>query len=262
MAKEPSAWDKNQEGKHKIIIEKFFSRKLKSALKRSKNPLQVGDDIATILEKSDKEVVKIVTPRAIRKWASERTLKKWQRIINDPRMLMELRIIGKSIANTMRPLAGNNFALWITKILNTYFEDTKLPLKAIMKGKIKAELSRKFRVKIKGQQENRDYKPDIDIILVRSDLNEKAVAIISSKTTLAERVMQTISWSRFLKSKTSSMKKIKIYLVTAWDTFEMGTNRERVQELDGVYVCNKEVSEYGKIKRFSKIGEELKRLCC
>lgn len=49
-------------------------------------------------------------------------------------------------------------------------------------------------------------------------------------------------------------------LVTAWDTFESGANKERVQELDGIYVCNKNVKEYGKIKLFSKITSDLDKL--
>jgi len=102
-----------------------------------------------------------------------------------------------------------------------------------------------------GKRGVRDYKPDIDIVLVRTDLNNKPVVILSAKTTLAERIMQTITWSRYLK--------IPIMLVTAWETFESGTNRERVQELDGVYVCNTKVKEYGNIKRFSKIAGDLKK---
>jgi len=251
-------WDKSKEAEFKSFIKEFFERKIDSYLKK-KNALLVGNDTASILKNSDKEVAKLVIRRAVRKWASQKTFRKWQRVIDDPKMLLELRVIGKSVANTMRPLAGNKFTSWIAKILNVHFTNSKMPLRAITKGKIKTALSASFRVKMKGQKELRDYKPDIDIILVRSDLNEKPVAIISTKTTSRERMTQTISWSRFLKS--SPMKKLKIYLVIAWDVFGNGANKERAQELDGVYVCNKEVSEYGKIKRFSKIGQELKRLC-
>ncbi|MDI6758668.1 MAG: hypothetical protein QMD94_03220 [Candidatus Omnitrophota bacterium] len=52
----------------------------------------------------------------------------------------------------------------------------------------------------------------------------------------------------------------KIYSVTAWENFRSGTNRERVQELDGIFVCNEDILEYGKIKRFSKILEEFKKI--
>jgi len=243
-------WTKNQENKFKEVIRKFFDDKINNALRGAKNPLQIGDTLSDLLKSLDEDVVKIITPRAVRKWASAKTFPKWQQILKDPQMIIELREIGKSIANTMRPLAGNNFALWVAEILNKYFEQENIPLQALTSGKIRNALAKEFIHKI-GKRGVRDYKPDIDIILVRIDLNNKPMAIISAKTTLAERIMQTISWSRYLK--------IPILLVTAWETFESGTNRERVQELDGVYVCNTKVKEYGNIKRFSKIAADLKK---
>lgn len=245
-----SQWNKNQETEFKKIIRKFFDDKIELELKKSKNPLKVGDGLASLLKNSDADVVKIVTPRAVKKWASKYTLPKWEKILEDPQMVLELREIGKSIANTMRPLAGNNFALWVARILNKYFTQKKFPLEAIMSGRIKRDLSRNLITKT-GRRGVRDYRPDIDIILIRTDQDNKPVAIISAKTTLAERIMQTISWSRYLK--------IELFLVTAWDTFESGANRERVQELDGVYVCNKDVKEYGNIKLFSKITKDLEK---
>lgn len=246
-----SNWDKKQEAEFKQVIRKFFDDKIDSVLKKTKNPLKIGNDLANLLKKSDKDVVKIITPRAVKKWASEKTFPKWEKIIKDPQMLLELRIIGRSIANTMRPLAGNNFALWVAKILNTYFKQNSIYLEAVTGGEIKKDIERNLITKT-GKRGVRDYRPDIDIILIRTDKDNKPVAIISAKTTLAERIMQTIAWSRYLK--------IKIFLVTAWDTFESGTNRERVQELDGVYVCNKDVKEYGNIKLFSKITKDLEKL--
>lgn len=247
---ESNNWNKSQESEFKEIIKKFFDVKISDALRRAQNPLQIGDGLADLLKNSDKDVVKIITPRAVRKWASTRTFPKWNQILKDPQMLVELRAIGKSIANTMRPLAGNNFALWVAAILNKYFEKQNIPLQALTSGKVKNTIAKEFIHKA-GKRGVRDYKPDVDIVLVQTDLNNKPIAIISAKTTLAERIMQTISWSRYLK--------IPILLVTAWETFESGTNLERVQELDGVYVCNTKVKEYGNIKRFSKIAEGLKK---
>lgn len=243
-------WNKNQESEFKEIIRRFFDEKIDSVLYESKNPIEIGNNLASILKNSDEDVVRIITPRAVKKWASSKTLLKWEQILKDPQMILELREIGRSIANTMRPLAGNNFALWVAKILNAYFIQNKIPLEAITSGQIKKELTKRFITKNskKGVQ---DYKPDIDIVLIRTDKKDKPVVIISAKTTLAERIMQTINWSRFLE--------MPIFLVTAWETFEGGTNRERVQELDGVYVCNKDVREYGNIKMFSKITKDLKK---
>lgn len=243
-------WSKNQESEFKDIIKKFFDGKISGALEKTKNPLHIGDMLSDLLKNSDKNVVKIITPRAVRKWASARTFPKWEKILEDPQMIVELREIGKSIANTMRPLAGNNFALWVATILNKYFQQQSIPLQALTSGKIKNALGKEFVNRV-GKRGVRDYRPDIDIVLTRTDLDNKPVAILSAKTTLAERIMQTISWSRYLK--------IPIMLVTAWETFESGANRERVQELYGVYACNTKVKEYGNIKRFSRIAEDLKK---
>ena len=72
--------------------------------------------------------------------------------------------------------------------------------------------------------------------------------------------MQTINWRRYIRHLPKEVSRLKIYLVTAWEDFKSGTNRERVQELDGVFVCNEDVLEYGKIKKFSKILEEFKKI--
>lgn len=204
-------WDKNQEDEFKAIVKKFFSEKIEKVLSKSDNPLHVGDNLGAILKNSDEEMVKIVTPRAVKKWASAETLSKWEKILEDPQMILELRIIGRSIANTMRPLAGNNFALWVAKVLNAHFLKSTIPLKAITSGKIKGDLNKELIVKQKGLRGTRDYKPDIDIVLVRTDKDNLPVAIISAKTTLAERVMQTISWSRYIKTAPMRSKSMKIF---------------------------------------------------
>lgn len=254
-----SNWNQIQENEFKNKIKNFFNSVINSALKKSKdNPLEVGNDLASILKNSDKAVVRMITPRAVKKWASPKTLSKWEKLLQNSQMVLELREIGKSIANSMRPLAGNNFALWVAKVLNSYFAQKNIPLKAITGGKIKKELNKSFIKKLKGSKVERDYKPDIDIVLINN--NEKPVAIISAKTTLAERIIQTINWHRYLETLPKEISNIKIFLVTAWDTFETGVNKDRVQELDGVYVCNRKVKEYGNIKIFSKIMDDLKKL--
>jgi len=256
---EKENWNEQQETEFKEVIKEFFNKKIIGALGAETNPIMVGDKLSKILENSDDEVVRIITPRAIKKWASSETLPAWEKIIKNKKMVSELRNIGKSIANTMRPLAGNTFTLWVSIILNEYFNKNKIPIKAVTSGPIIKEISKSFIIKEKNGEGHKDYKPDIDIVLVKIPTN-KPLAIISAKTTLAERVMQTISWSRFLKEDSLKYKKLKIFLVTAWDTFESGTNRDRVQELDGVYVCNEKVKEYGNIKLFSKIVTDIKSL--
>src|SRR3989338_8864272 len=99
-----------------------------------------------------------------KKWASKETYPRWKKIISNKTMAVELRIIGRSIANGMRPLAGNNFTNWIASILNAYFISRKMPLRAWTSGPIKTGLSKglvKKQVRGKGIK---DYRPDIDIV--------------------------------------------------------------------------------------------------
>lgn len=255
-----NSWTKKAEDHWRITKEKFFDKKLEKALSQHKNPLIVGDKLAQLLKDSEKDAVDFTAPRAVRKWASKRTINKWEMILKDKRMVAELRNIGKSIANTLRPLAGHKFSQWVCKVLNKSFEYHALPFECTTKGKIRNSLAKKLIIKKKGQI-IQNLKPDIDIIVLRKiNKRRKPVAIISAKTTLAERVMQTINWRRYIKQLPRDVGRLRIYLVTAWEDFRSGANRDRVQELDGVFVCNESVVEYGKIKKFSKILREIKKI--
>ncbi|MEK7396853.1 MAG: hypothetical protein AAB116_07930, partial [Candidatus Poribacteria bacterium] len=71
----------------------------------------------------------------------------------------------------------------------------------------------------------------------------------------------TISWHNYLKTMPQEIHDIKLFLVTAWEKFDKDSvNRNRVQQLDGVYVCNTDVIEFGNIKLFSKIIDDFKAL--
>jgi len=100
-------------------------------------------------------------------------------------------------------------------------------------------------------------KPDIDIVLYLKR-NNLPIAIISCKTTLAERIMQTIRWKEHVSLLPNDVSLIKIFLVSAWENFKGKTLRNRVSVLDGVYAANEEVVEGDNIKRLSKIYDDLK----
>ena len=255
MAKE-QAWNPDLEKEFKETIHTYFNEKINNEL-NSKNALKVGDNLGQLLKNSEEDIVKIITPRAVKKWASPETLPLWEEFLKNEQMILELREIGKSIANSMRPLAGNNFAIWVTKVLNKAFENEKLPISASTTGDAKKALNKAID---EFSKSNKSFKPDIDIVVVKSE-NIEIIAIISAKTTLAERVMQTISWNNYLQTLPKDIQKIKLFLVTAWETFDKeSANKERVQQLDGVYVCDTNVVEYGNIKKFSKIIEDIKEL--
>jgi hypothetical protein len=249
-------WNNELEKEFKNTIHQYFDEKINNEL-NSKNVLQVGDNLGQLLKDSEEDIVKIITPRAVKKWASPETLPLWEKFLKNEQMILELREIGKSIANSMRPLAGNNFAIWVTKVLNKAFEIEKLPITASTTGEAKKALNKAID---EFSKSNKSFKPDIDIVVVKSEKIE-VIAIISAKTTLAERVMQTISWSNYLQTLPKDIQKIKLFLVTAWEVFDKeSVNKERVQQLDGVYVCSPDVKEYGNIKKFSKIIDDLKEL--
>lgn len=130
------SWTDKDEIKWKNNIEVFFAKVFESDL-YVRSPLEFGDSLFKIFKESEIEAVRLVAPRAIRKWASTETAEKWQKIIDDDKMLLELRNIGKSIANTLRPLAGNKFAMYVAKILNATFDKEQLRLTCQTSGKEK-----------------------------------------------------------------------------------------------------------------------------
>jgi predicted house-cleaning noncanonical NTP pyrophosphatase (MazG superfamily) len=252
-------WNKALEKEFQETIRDYFDDKINEYLENSVNYIEAGNNLAQLLKSSEEDIVRIITPRAVKKWASDETLPLWEEFLKNERMILELREIGKSIANSMRPLAGNNFAMWVAKILNKAFQSEKLSLLAVTSGEVKQKLNRFFDNYSK--QENQSFKPDIDIVVANLSNNSKPIVIISAKTTLAERVMQTISWHNYLKTMPQEIHDIKLFLVTAWEKFDKDSvNRNRVQQLDGVYVCNTDVIEFGNNKLFSKIIDDFKAL--
>jgi hypothetical protein len=256
-------WTDENEEKWRNECHSLFERKLKEALQQTTNPLEVGNRLGDILKELETDAAQLVIPRAVYKWAKPEHLALWEPILQDESTLSELRSIGTSIANTMRPLAGNVFAHWVAEVLNQAFECYSLPLKCTTKGKIKAELSKNLT--IKQGQEQVSLKPDMDMVIVHpakaKPKQQRALVIISAKTTLAERVLQTITWKRYMAQVPEEVRHIRVFLVTAWETFpENDINRQRIQELDGVYVCNMSVQPYGRIKPFSAIIADIKEL--
>lgn len=256
-------WTSDLENEFKENINKLFEAKIKECIESSVNAAEAGNNLAELLKSLENEIVKIVTPRAVKKWASAETLPLWEKFLENDKMISELREIGKSIANSLRPFAGNRFATWVALVLSNCFMEEKLPLVAVTKGKIKQSLVKLFKEKqLSEPEEVQEFKPDIDIVVARNDLDKVVpIVIISAKTTLAERVMQTISWQNHIQDRSDELKNLKLFLVTAWETFDKNNaNKYRVQQLDGVYVCNPDVQEFGKIKLFSKIIDDLKAL--
>ena len=108
--------------------------------------------------------------------------------------------------------------------------------------------------------------PDADIVIYSPE-NYQVVAIISSKTSLAERVAQTGYW-KFKLLESQNTKHIRVYLVTT-DSGNVLTKLHPAKksriiaevELDGSYVLTQEdVEESDKVKLFEHFIEDFKQL--
>ena len=246
----------NSEDEFKEFIEKIFEDTIDENIKKY-GIEKVGLHLGNILKSMDSAVVSKVVPRAIEKHTSGEIQKELKSLISkNEDYIKALRKIGVSVANSLRPIAGNRFTLMVAKILKPQLN--KIGLDCVTSGPIKSKLNKILVVKT--DTGDKDLKPDIDIIVFEKDNPQKILAIISCKTTLAERVMQTVRWKDSLSTLPEDYKNIKVYLVTAWETFENVTHRNRVHQLDGAYSCNENVKEDDKVKKFDKLVPDLAKL--
>lgn len=108
--------------------------------------------------------------------------------------------------------------------------------------------------------------PDVDVVIFSPE-NCTPVAIISSKTTLRERVAQTGYW--FLKLKGSKItKNIKVFFITLDEDGDLivkypAKKGRAIAEVDtdGTFVItNKMIEESDKVKKFERFLDEIKKL--
>ena len=108
--------------------------------------------------------------------------------------------------------------------------------------------------------------PDADIVVYNPE-DSQIIAIISSKTSLAERIAQTGYW-KFKLLEDENTKHIKVYLITSdakQDLTRTGSiKKSRViaeVELDATYVLTtEELAENDKVKLFEHFIEDLKKV--
>lgn len=252
MASEPF-----DEKKYKKQIDEIRLNKLSEAKDRY-GIENLGNHLGEVLENTATDIVNLVVLRSARKFLRNESYQAIKNLIDsDTLSIQELWDLSTSIANTLRPLAGHTFTQWVAGLLNSMIEKENLPLIATTKGEVKNALARQLeRVDSEGRMQ--DLKPDIDIV-VYDKRNKRPILIISCKTSLAERVMQTIRWNEFI-SLLPAEARVKVFLVTAWEDFKDQTPRNRVSGLDGVYATNEKVQVGGNIKRFNQIYSDIKNL--
>lgn len=238
------------------FIERVFENTINDNIKKY-GIEKVGLHLGGILKSMDSEVVSKVVPRAIEKHTEGSIKKELKSLISkDKEYIFALRKVGVSVANSLRPIAGNKFTLMVDKILKPQLN--KIGLDCVTSGPLKSKLNKALVVKT--DDGDIDLKPDLDIIVFEKNNPENILAIISCKTTLAERVMQTIRWKDSMSTLDDRYRKIKVYLVTAWEIFENPTHRNRAHQLDGAYSCNENIKEDSKVKKFDKLILDIAKL--
>lgn len=108
--------------------------------------------------------------------------------------------------------------------------------------------------------------PDVDLVIYDPQ-TYKVVAVLSSKTTLRERIAQTAYWNIKIKSYELT-KHIQVYFVTPDEDGTLtqrdpaGRGRAIVEvDTDGGYVLSEtDIEESNKVKMFDKFIDDLKKI--
>jgi len=179
---------------------------------------------------------------------------------------------GKDYEQSWKAFKGKNFEKLIMYIIKEEVENLGLK---IVKGDIlertksenlPKELSEIKRKLLVDYGKFGAHLPDVDLIIY-DPKTLKIICVISSKTTLRERIAQTGYWKlKLMKDKVT--KHIKVFLITPDEDEDLKTkipakkNRAIVEvDTDGGYVMSEEtIQESNKVKMFDKFIEDLIRL--
>lgn len=175
----------------------------------------------------------------------------------------------KDIGQSWRSFKGKNFQKLIQYIITDSIE--ALGLKVVSDDTLK---SNRLSPQLDAVKQNVviDYGefgtrlPDADIVIYNPE-DSRVVAVISSKTSLRERIAQTGYW-KFKLLENENTKHIKVYLITPdTDKILKRTDRPRKEriiveiDLDGTYILTTEdVEETEKVKLFEHFIEDIKKV--
>lgn len=177
----------------------------------------------------------------------------------------------KDTEQSWKPFKGNLLEEIILE--NIFVEVEKAGLRALKGNKLEKEesklnecLSKVKRSLVVDYGKFGMHLPDADVIIFNPE-ECKALAVISSKSTLRERVAQTGYW--FLKLKSSRLtKKIKVFFITLDEDGDLVVKHPAKKgraiaeiDTDGTFVItSKTIEESSKIKKFEKFLEEIEKL--
>ena len=124
------------------FLDSIFQKKIDDSIKKYGID-KVGNHLGNILSSMAAEVVDKVVPRAIEKHTSGEIKKNLLQLIKDNKeYIPALRKVGVSVANSLRPIAGNRFTSLVSSILKPQLND--IGLDCVTSGNIKIELNKKL----------------------------------------------------------------------------------------------------------------------
>jgi type II restriction enzyme len=154
---------------------------------------------------------------------------------------------GKDAQQSWRSVSGQFLEIFVYKYIETRTEKSVL---------FHLELTEEHKEQLKLQFGNERKLPDLDVVICRNDNVE---TIISCKTSMRERVSQTLFWKKVVEEQTD----VRFYFVTTDSDDELSEGRkwrpilETVMDRNFILEENKnKMSE--NIRPFNEIIEELK----
>ena len=171
-----------------------------------------------------------------------------------------------------KPVKGNMLEKLITHILEDEVAGLGLRIvrgKTLDKGKsqnLSKELSLVKRNLLVDYGEFGSHLPDVDMIIYNPK-TLKVLAVISSKSSLRERIAQTAYWKLKLYGDRAT-EHIKVYFLTPDEdgtlTIKTPANKDRAMvevDTDGSYVMSeRQIEESSTVKMFDKFIEDLRKL--
>jgi type II restriction enzyme len=217
------------------------------------------DDIVKIYEKKKKEFGKDA-------------FKHISEVFREAKEQHEKDFEGQDHEQSWKTFKGSNLEKLIIHIIKDEVED--MGLKIVTGGTLERtkpenlseELSKVKRAASVNYGEFGLHLPDADVIIYNPE-NFKIIAILSSKSTLRERVAQTGYWKIKL-SMDPVTENIKVFFITLDEDGTL-TRREPIQkgraiaevDTDGSYVMSEtQIEESQKVKMFDKFIEDLKNI--
>jgi hypothetical protein len=226
-------------------------------------PKETGNNLNELLNMLFNKVTKEIMVQCKNKWVQSHLLddetkvklgnlsttdELFSLLIDNSIIMHTMSSISNSFSQVKKSFNGGIFADSVREILNEGFKTMGLHLKAHTRGNVISSFKKRLSSFTNG------LKPDIDLI-IENTLTKEIICIVSCKTSLFERITQTITWKSKLEIGGYSLP----IIVVTQHKFS-GINIDRVKYLDATFVCDSEMNESEKIFRFEKIFNYLSKI--